>query len=273
MAKPADTVAAIGGAEALRRSVGPRANELALLFTQEENRIVALVRQALGSRLLSQKRFTRAQALEIREIVRRLRLIARTRTLELVEDAHKVGAIVGGAESDLFADPSTFGAINRQAVNLLAENLAKRLDAAAVSVGRRAEGVLRREALRAAGEQLISPKPELVQSKVLTNRLQHEGVTAFVDKTGRRWRLESYSRMALRTTQSEAVVQGTVAQMTSRGVFLAKVTDHNCRFHPNDPENPCRRLEGKTIDIRSTPLPPWHPMCEHLIFPAVEAFA
>jgi hypothetical protein len=259
-----------------RSANGKKAAGLVAIFTLAENRIGALVRQAASAfrSRREAKRFRGLITVELHRLDADVPDLAR----ELITDAFATGA----RESEQMLGGELSG-INTSAVTILADNLIEDLGNATTTVGRRVDDIFRREALRGALAQIEAEQPEPAAVAQMVARLEREGVTGFVDRAGRRWKLSTYAQMAIRTTQSQALSEGVKDKMLTRGFDLVKVSDHNCHFHPADPENPCRRLEGKVCSLTGrTPgypsleeegLPGWHPNCTHYILPAVEAFA
>lgn len=101
--------------------------------------------------------------------------------------------------------------------------------------------------------------------------LQHEGVTGFEDRAGRRWKLSTYSRMVARTTSREAVSIATRNRLVEVKRPAVQISDH-------DTETPlCEIYEGKTFTLDRKVedrypllkvLPPFHPNCKHVMHPA-----
>lgn len=69
------------------------------------------------------------------------------------------------------------------------------------------------------------------------------GITGFRDSAGRRWEIESYAEMAVRTASGRAAVAGSLDRMSDRGLDLVIVS--------NAPEEckTCRPWEGKVLSI------------------------
>ncbi|MDG4832418.1 minor capsid protein [Solwaraspora sp. WMMD1047] len=74
-------------------------------------------------------------------------------------------------------------------------------------------------------------------------KLVDQGLTSFVDSSGRRWRLSSYVEMATRTVTQRAAVQGQTDRLTTLGVDTVIVSD-SPRECPK-----CRPWEGKILSI------------------------
>lgn len=73
-------------------------------------------------------------------------------------------------------------------------------------VGRQEAGGLRSAALRSVAEQEAAGYGTRVAAASMARELQGQGITAFVDKAGRRWSLQDYCNMATRATARQAEV-------------------------------------------------------------------
>jgi hypothetical protein len=80
------------------------------------------------------------------------------------------------------------------------------------------------------------------------DRFADRGVTGFVDRAGRRWVLESYTEMALRTATIHAAVDAHSERLADAGCDLIVVSDHpqECRI--------CRPWEGKVLALGAGPV-------------------
>ena len=104
------------------------------------------------------------------------------------------------------------------------------------------------------------------------------GPVGFVDRAGKRWSLDTYAEMVVRTTTREAAVQGSIDRMVSHGVNLARVSVHS------DSCDICKPYEGRLVSLDgqitdyqgesvmdASTIPPYHPNCEHSLSPVVAA--
>lgn len=162
--------------------------------------------------------------------------------------------------------PAAFAGVSLDAVQALQDTITGNLRASRETIGRQVEDVYakagRRAALRAVLGADGSPR---AAARQMALDLRQQGLTGFVDKAGKQWKLDTYSKMVVRTTTREAVVQGAVARMASHGVDLARVSIHggSCPI--------CKPYEGRLVDltgstrdfdgeaVMSGPLPPYHP--------------
>lgn len=182
-------------------------------------------------------------------------------------------------------DARSFSGVSREAVQQMQTSLSQRLDSAAQTLGRRVEDVYARETRRTVLRSILgaAASPDTasreLQERLMRDRDVRRGVedgrTGFVDSSGRRWTLQSYSNMAVRTTTREAVVQGAVTRMVSHGILVARVSTHPgaCEI--------CQPFEGTLVALGpgapseyegeavsdTGEQPPYHPNCAHSLMP------
>lgn len=113
-----------------------------------------------------------------------------------------------------------------------------------------------------------------LERKIIEQRLEKEGKVAIIDKSGKKWSLEVYLEMAIRTKIQESFRQGTVTAAIERGHDLAYISDHNTDC------DKCRKYEGLIISLtgKTKGLPTldsirasekhllFHPRCRHKIY-------
>jgi len=261
-------------APAAPAEAGTTPQDLALLFAVLELELNEVAQEARASGQLDTVRGRRRFQSAARSLIAHARPDAKERVRAMLEQAYGEGAKIAGARPP--------GAIQRATLDQLAKGLMLRVDGSLSTVGRQVDDIFRRAGLEHAARQL-SPRelPREAAAEAMRRDLENRGITAFVDKAHRRWTLTNYSRMAIVTTASEASNRGVLEAMAAVGRDLVRVSDNHCRFHKNDPENPCRALEGKVLSafgltpgvpVLPSP-PPWHPFCEHHLAPAPEVGA
>ena len=74
------------------------------------------------------------------------------------------------------------------------------------AVGRLESDPFRQAALKQVLNQQVSGNGWATSSAKMAQEIQNKGIPAFVDKSGRRWSLQSYANMAVRTTARQAEV-------------------------------------------------------------------
>jgi hypothetical protein len=254
-----------------RKEVDAEVEHLVTLYAKAESDLTFEVLKVL-SQPDAPLKWRKRRLVEVRAILKRVDTAAMKRIRGVVKDSFRLGARTA-KRTQVFGDQTTFSRVNREAVDILVENLEGRLGAATQTVGRRVEDVFRREQLRYATRQIVTNVPLPYTSGEMARTLRRRKATAFVDKSGREWGLESYAEMAIKTTQSDAVAQGTQNAMLDRGFDLAAVNSVVGPCHI------CKPFDGKTYSLtgqtegyeRLVELPPFHPRCRHFILPAVEA--
>jgi hypothetical protein len=269
--RPAELVAALRLAKQGQKDLDTRIDALIAQFVKAEAEVAGKALRALASGRLGKLKFRRQEERAVKELLADLDELAKPRARKAVKESYRLGARVAQRAG---ATGPSLSRVNQQALDVLTDNLSGRLDSATTTVGRRVEDVYRREGLRLAAANLVDEKPIEEAARELTRRLGASGVTAFVDKAGRRWGLESYADMAIRTVTSEAVNVGTQTTMLARGYDLVEVnTIHGaCDI--------CKPYEGRTYSLTGRTegypeleqLPPWHGRCRHFIVPSPLAF-
>ena len=162
---------------------------------------------------------------------------------------------------------SSFAQINRQAVEVVAYNLRDSLHGAAQLVGRQAADIFRHVGLMATQQRLISGEAIAKTSAKMKEEFVSQGITAFKDKLGRSWNLDSYCEMVARTTTREATTLGTINRITAGGYDLVQISEH----HPTC--EACAPLGGKVFSLRGETQGyprydnyiPVHPNCRHIL--------
>lgn len=236
-------------------------------------RLEALAIGALTSGQLGVLRFRRRQQLAVRKTIRDLEAALDRPLSKAVRDAFRLGTRIADKGLPEIKLAPGISRIDKEAVELLEDNITNRLGDAQTTIGRRMDDIFRREGLKIAAIQLSDELPRTKATQRLVNQLTEQGVTSFQDSRGVRWNLDRYAEMVVRTTVSEAIFQGTQTQMLSRGFDLVTVSK-STRPCPD-----CRALEEKTFSLtgRAKGYPrlevtfPVHPNCDHFVFPAPEA--
>lgn len=245
------------------------------LYVQTAKRLRAQIAEALASDNIGTAAYLTAQLraihTELRQLARRSRPLSLSATFE--------GYVRGAAVVDLGLGRTgvaafEFTGTHPQAAQVIADNLASRLEDARQLVGRRTDDAFRRVALEVVGEGVVGGQTRREVSDQLKRRLVREGVTdsltGFVDRRGARWQLDTYTQMVARTTTREAMSAGTRNRMIEIGEDLVTISDHSTETEI------CKAYEGRTFSLTgATPgydvidtLPPFHPNCWHVATPA-----
>ncbi len=229
--------------------------------------------KAVASGRLGEFRYRQTRQQEARRILQRVNRLTPLRARRVVKQSVRLGTRTARKSGIIYEQDSSFSRVEKTAINTLTDNLTHRLNDAVNTVGRRVEDVYRREGLRLAALQLSQEKPLDEATDTLVSRLRKQGVTSFVDKGGREWKLDTYAEMVIRTVSSEAVFTGTQTSIIGRNFDL--VTVNKVR----DPCPKCEPYDGNTYSLsgRSKKYPklgivfPIHPNCRHFITLSIEA--
>lgn len=267
--------------------------DLAATYRDAQRRIAALVRAAIAAEDLRTAQRRRLQLAAVLALLDQLGAQTDRDARDLVEQAFAQSAerVVGEIAALNIAAPEipgAFASVSREAVIALQDSIVGRLDTARRTVGRTVDDVYAQAGRRAALRAVLGAEgsPQTAARQLATDlqrdpkvrRLIRNGGAGFIDKAGKRWALDTYSQMAVRTVTREAVVQGALARMASHGISLARVSLHG------DACDICIPWQGKLVSLDGatssyqgeavTTLgalpnggPPFHPNCRHSLSP------
>ena len=166
-----------------------------------------------------------------------------------------------------------FAQVHQRAVDVVAQNMAGNLRDATQFIGRRVNDVFRQVGLEQTGRKLAAGQTWQDMKRKVVRGLLDQGQTAFVDRLGRKWRLDSYAEMVARTTTREAASVATLNTCQEFGLDLVRITTH----YPTCEK--CAPLQGKVYSISGNDKryprltderrPPVHPNCRHVLAPYV----
>lgn len=249
----------------------PREEELLALYVRAERVIVRKINAALATGAKGTAAYFENQSRSVERELERLQLQAAPLERSVSASAYSIGvaaveATVNRAEA--------FSNVHGAAVDVVAANLAGRLRHAEEFVGRMVNDTFRRIGLEQTGLALASGLDARSQRIAIERELRRNGITAFIDRRGRRWTLSNYARMVTRTTTREAATAGTTNRLREVGLDLVTISTHpgSCPI--------CKPYQGKTYSIsgysrnypHATVLPPIHPNCRHVVYPARASF-
>jgi hypothetical protein len=151
-------------------------------------------------------------------------------------------------------------------------------------VGRHVDDSFRRAALRSVAYHVTAGTDVETAAKQMEAQLKRDSIRAFTDKAGRQWKLNTYTKMVIRTTTREAVTQGTVSGMQTTGHDIYQVSHHQNSCHI------CLPYDGKVFSFPWAPdvvkakypvapelgeygdYPPFHVQCRHILAAATQTF-
>lgn len=247
-----------------------QAQALVDLYTAADESVRAALVAALENGAVGTAAYRARRLTAIQQALSDLQDKAIPLSTELVTTAY-IGAAREAAK-EVRGSVADFGTgFHKDAIELLADNVASGLNGAAETVGRRVADLFREVGLRAASQGLAEAATLREASSFLANALRNpatvglpqKGVTAFVDAAGRTWSLERYSEMVIRTTTREAVVQARINTFLENGNDLVVVDASG------DACDICAPFAGNTYSLTGSTDgydtldndPPWHPNC------------
>lgn len=136
-----------------------------------------------------------------------------------------------------------FGAIHQQAAQVLAENAYQRFEDVVQVIGRQANDMYRELALENVRGTVIGYDTWKQTARRFREQLAERGVTGFKDRSGRTWRMTTYTEMVARTTTQQAHIEGTLNRLSEQDHDLIIVSRHKgaCSL--------CAPWEGKVLSI------------------------
>ncbi|MDV6309915.1 phage minor capsid protein [Gordonia amicalis] len=249
------------------------ARRIVELYARAEYELLQRLATHLAKGLDADEHWTERQLLELQ----RFRQAATVILEKLSTDSQAVVAEIIGAAGNRGAALATLGqavsggiastAVDPYAVTAIAAELDMKLSASRGRIYRSVDDIYR---------TVIAETTPLVNMGTMTRRdaaqraltkLASNGVTGFIDRTGRRWEMSSYVEMASRQATKEAAIQGHTDRMIAQGHNLIIISDV-----PQECAD-CRPFEGKVLalkpdgqhrtldDARDAGL--YHPGCRH----------
>ena len=247
------------------------AERLAVVYAQAERELRKVVRDAAARGADGTAAYYERQRRKVAARLAQLRAANRALAGPAVERAYMASAEAAAAVLERAFE---FAGPNEAAIRALGDALEGRLEAGVTTVGRSMDDVLRRVSLGEVEAGLARADTRRGISARIRAKLADEGVTAFRDAAGRRWRMEVYASMVARTTTREASTRGTIDGIRQAGGDLTTVSTHSTSC------DICRQFEGKTYSIsgrdgrypRLERAAPFHPNCRHVMTPAAVSF-
>ncbi|GII98380.1 minor capsid protein 2 [Sediminihabitans luteus] len=227
------------------------AGRVSALYADAELRLLRIIRDSLARDLgapawavLKLTELERVRA-ALGATLRPLTAQALDLVIETVAEAYEAGQ--GAAATELGAKTAATVAAPAQAraIATVAEETISTLIPLRARLLRSAVDVYQRTAAAPVAGVLAGADTTRTAAQTMLNRLVSQNVLGFTDKSGRRWALDSYVEMAVRTGTGKAAVQGHVDTLAANGLDLVVVSDapRECPL--------CRPYEGKVLSTRS----------------------
>lgn len=272
-----------------------RSRELTRLYKQAQRTIISQVQAAIRAGQLERATERRMQLAAVLATLDQLGAETDPLARELARQAYTDGSELVArdlrrATAGPVIVPASFTGVSTNAVAALEDSILGRLRTARQIVGRTVDDAYAAAGRRATMRALLgaSGSPRTARADLIRDLMRDRdvrrlladsrGLTGFVDRAGKRWALDTYAEMAVRTVTRQAVVEGQVARMASHGVSLARISTHASACSICQPwEGRLVSLDGSTTDFQGeavasgVDLPPFHPNCKHTIQPVVES--
>jgi SPP1 gp7 family putative phage head morphogenesis protein len=144
------------------------------------------------------------------------------------------------------------------------------------------------EGVKRAGREFLNEMVKLkINERIVVGAIKGEGVhkikrevkklvekrgfTALIDRGGKRWKIDTYAQMLVRTHMNKSNNRGTINRLIENGVDLIEMSSHE------NPSDMCAPLQGKIYSISGdnkkypkAPDLPIHPNCRHSFLPYIE---
>lgn len=244
------------------------ADRFIAVYLRAERRLNALLVAAITRGSMGSADYYFRQLRIVDQILAGLRKQTVPLSLILVRGAYTNGVQITDRGLSVPTPFSLAGRHDSAAVHLSSRLLASSL-AATETVGRSMRDAFAQIARDEVSAGIAAGLGRREISAAMKRELLQRGLTGFVDRRGRRWRLEPYTRMVARTTTREAVTVGTINRMMELGADLVTVSSHvdSCDI--------CKPHDGKTYSLtgRTPGYPemdftvPIHPNCRHVLTP------
>lgn len=183
---------------------------------------------------------------------------------QAMQDLKAMGVKLSGAVG--------LGVIDREAIKVLTDEVSLGFAESIRGVSRNAERLLD-DALKQqlnfiVAEGKLTGAAKKTVAAGITERLETEGLSGLVDKSGRKWQLDTYANMLTRTKSVESRNMGLANRMLKEGYDLVQISNHRTTHKA------CAKWEGKVLSITGkTPGYPtltearasglFHPNCQH----------
>lgn len=223
------------------------------LYAEAEERLLGIIARQLAdgfdSPQWAERKLGAVQALRrsAQTVVDSLEQAVTADVFDVTAQAYNVGHRAGVAELGALDDDARRlvddVTPNAQAVDRLAQQTVDRVTDTHRSIVRTVVDKFREIVAHVAATPLLGTGTRRQATQDAMQRFADQGITSFVDKAGRRWKLTSYAEMAVRTAVGRAATEGHMRTLESAGVDLVTVSNapRECPL--------CRPWEGKVLTI------------------------
>ena len=252
--------------------ISPEVQKLIDIYRKAQEQLIKTITdmEAKGTVTSYQKSMLR----QVTQILQELDEEAKTWTDEAVPSSYQHGIDdVNSKLEDMGINLSTKGgALNEDAINLLAGNAYLNLHDANNYVGRRINDAVRQAGIDAVSQKIAQGQTVPQCKQNLMDSLVSDGIDAIKDKRGRNISLTAYTEVVARSTTREATNTAALNQLKNNGYDLVKMSSHSptCSL--------CAIYQGRVYSIsgKNTDYPALdtaysgeyaniHPNCAHVL--------
>lgn len=222
-------------------------------YTDAEERLIALMaaktKQGLDAPEWAEKRLTvvqeyRKQAERIAQTAAGKAADAAAASIQVAYNTGHVQAVAELSEMLRIADTSDLGGqVDLQAMGRLQAEARTLAIAPAAGMVEQTTAVLNTITMEAVAPAMLGADTRRSMAQQALDRMADRGITGFTDRAGRRWALDGYVEMAMRTQMTNATIAGHTARLQQFGHDLVVVSahQHGCDL--------CAPFEGKVLSL------------------------
>ncbi|MFJ8146969.1 phage minor capsid protein [Streptomyces sp. NPDC096048] len=223
------------------------------LYAGAEERLLTIIARQLAQGLdapgWAEKKLAAVQALRraSQGIVDELGRAVELEIFDVVAEAYNTGARAGVAELGALSDDARRlvddVTPNAQSVDRLAQHAVDIVTDRHRSILRTIVDRFRSVVAQVTATPLLGTGTRRQATQDAMRKWADEGITSFVDRSGRRWSLPAYAEMAVRTSVGRAATEAHMHTLADAGIDLVIVSDapRECPL--------CRRWERKVLTI------------------------
>lgn len=150
-------------------------------------------------------------------------------------------------------------ALNTDAVYALTAEAIGMMTPVHQGILRRTEDIWRSIVAEATGYSVTGSMTTYQAAKNAFTRMVREGLPYFQDRRGRKWGLDTYAEMAVRTATNKALIAGHTDTMVQHGIDLVVVSSHK------NPAPQCAPFERKVLSLTGQFAPGTHRIGDSIV--------
>ncbi|MFE1412433.1 phage minor capsid protein [Streptomyces sp. NPDC058746] len=223
------------------------------LYAQAELRLIVVIARRLADgleapdwaerKLAAVQQLRRASQSVVDELGDSVSQEVRDAVARSYDEGHRAAVAELGALSDDARRLVDDAVPNARAVDRLVQETVGVVASTHRSILRAVEDTYRSVVAEVSATPLIGSGTRGQAAQDAMRRFADQGISGFTDKAGRRWRLDSYAEMAVRTAVGRAATEAHMRTLSEAGIELVVVSDapRECPL--------CRRWEGRVLAL------------------------